>query len=162
MLLSAYNKGVKLGRSKFFCSRSCSCAYRNSIHNAKLNLRYNGVPRGNAKRTEFTPFKRFVALAVKREPNSNITVEHLKEVWERQSGKCPYTGFELVLPGNMGGFGRNTRSIKKASLDRISSTVGYAVGNVQFVAVMANYAKSDYSHADMVEFCKAIASKWCS
>jgi hypothetical protein len=118
------------------------------------------APQGNAKRNELTPFKRAWKLALRREPLSNLTLNHLKEVWDRQAGICPYTGWNLILPASKIGFGEFSKSPKRASLDRIDSAKGYEIGNVQFVSIIANYAKNTFTHEEMVEFCKAVAVKW--
>ena len=43
-----------------------------------------------------------------------------------------------------------------ASLDRIDSSLGYIPGNVQFVSVIANYAKRDFQEEELFEFCEAV------
>jgi hypothetical protein len=47
-----------------------------------------------------------------------------------------------------------------ASLDRIDSSKGYIKGNIQFVSVIANYAKNEMTHDEMLYFCKATAKFW--
>lgn len=51
------------------------------------------------------------------------------------------------------------KSVKNASLDRIDSLKGYIKGNIQFVSVAANFAKSDFSEKEFLEFCEAVARK---
>ena len=45
------------------------------------------------------------------------------------------------------------------SVDRIDSTQGYIVGNVQLVCRVANVAKSNLTHSDFVQLCKAVLEK---
>ncbi|MEO1764581.1 MAG: hypothetical protein AAFR83_22070, partial [Cyanobacteria bacterium J06629_18] len=45
---------------------------------------------------------------------------------------------------------------KTASLDRIDSCKGYVFGNVQFVSLMANYAKRDFLEEELLRFCEAV------
>jgi hypothetical protein len=151
--LKRYNNRIKEG-SRIHCSPTCR-----HKHDSE---RLSGKAWGTGLRTAFTPFKRAWKLALKRDPLSNLTLEYLKEVWDSQEGICPYTGWKLILPGNSGGFGKFSRSLKKASLDRIDSNKDYEIGNVQFVSVMANLAKCDYTHEEMVKFCIAITEKWRS
>jgi myo-inositol catabolism protein IolC len=47
-----------------------------------------------------------------------------------------------------------------ASLDRVDSTKGYIVGNIQFISAAANMAKNNMTHEQMIEFCKIIADNW--
>ena len=44
----------------------------------------------------------------------------------------------------------------RASLDRIDSTKGYVKGNIQFVAVMAQYAKHGFTEQELLGFCKRV------
>jgi len=104
------------------------------------------------------PFKEFLRRARKSVKSKgrelDITIEQLKELWTAQDGICPYTGWKMELPKSTEKKKPNT-----ASLDRIDSSKGYILGNIQIVCVMANFAKSDFSNEEMQEFCKAIASK---
>ena len=85
----------------------------------------------------------------------NIDTQFLKELWEIQNGKCPYTGIKMILPESKRGFGK-CRSIEKASLDRIDSSKGYIKGNVEFVCQGINFAKHDYSKEEVLEFVNKI------
>jgi hypothetical protein len=88
-----------------------------------------------------------------------MTLEYLRRVWERQHGRCPYTGWELLLPDSTRGWsgGKNTHN---ASLDRIDSKKGYVKRNVQFVAMPINTAKGDFSAKEFRELLAAIARHW--
>lgn len=87
-----------------------------------------------------------------------ITLEYLKDIWEKQNGTCPYTGWKL----NPVYFSSKGVDKYSASLDRIDSSKGYIEGNVQFVSVMANYAKHTWNEQDFIDFCVAVArNKQC-
>lgn len=45
---------------------------------------------------------------------------------------------------------------RRASLDRIDSSIGYIPGNIRFVSVMANYCKNSFSDQEVFEFCQAV------
>ncbi len=81
---------------------------------------------------------------------------------EAQQGICSYTGWKMVLSETSSQYNReaNARNPKRASLDRIDSTKGYIKDNVQFVCHMANVARNEYSHEQMIEFCRAIALRF--
>ena len=83
-----------------------------------------------------------------------ITAENLKTQWESQRGICPYTGWKLVLRSRKGG----KRLLNHASVDRIDSSRGYFPDNIQFVALMANYAKNSFEEKSMIAFCNAVAA----
>lgn len=47
----------------------------------------------------------------------------------------------------------------RASLDRIDSSIGYVKGNIQFISLIAQFAKNDFSDTEVINFCKAVANK---
>lgn len=59
--------------------------------------------------------------------------------------KCPILGVELR-------YGGGEKSPYSASLDRIDSSKGYVVGNVQIVSLRANLMKSDATQSEMLRF----------
>ena len=85
----------------------------------------------------------------------DIDTAFLKELWEKQNGRCPYTGIQMILPESKKNF-RKCRSIEKASLDRIDSSKGYIKGNVEFVCQGINFAKHDYSKEEVLQFVNKI------
>ncbi|OKH44021.1 hypothetical protein NIES2101_29200 [Calothrix sp. HK-06] len=111
-------------------------------------------------RDEYSPYRQHLRLARRRVKASghllNITLEYLKDLWEKQKGRCPYTGWELENFATTSLWDNHQLHPKTASLDRIDSKQGYIEGNVQFVSVMANYAKRDFQETQLLEFCKAV------
>ena len=89
-----------------------------------------------------------------RQKENDLTYEDLKKVWDSQNGECPYTGWKLELPNY-----KNLKTPKSASLDRISSNKGYIKDNIQFVSVIANFAKNDFDDSVMQKFCEAISEE---
>lgn len=61
---------------------------------------------------------------------------------------CAFTKTKLTL---------KQHSSNTVSLDRIDSNKGYIKGNVQFVSVQVNYAKSDYTEKEFISMCKKVA-----
>lgn len=114
----------------------------------------------HTRRDEFSPYRRHLRLARTRVKVNgrllNITLEYLKDLWEKQEGRCPYTGWELENFETTSLWSNHQLHPKTASLDRIDSKLGYIEGNVQFVSLMANYAKLDFQEAQLLEFCKAV------
>lgn len=79
----------------------------------------------------------------------------MEEIWDKQKGICPLTGWALVLKAACkakGGFIPN-----RASIDRIDSSKGYTKENVRFITLMGNYAKSTYTDQQVIDFCIAVA-----
>ncbi len=112
-------------------------------------------------RDEYSPFRQHHRLARRRTKSNgrecNITLEYLKEIWEKQGGRCPYTGWKLDNLETTNDWDSNILHPKTASLDRIDSRKGYVLGNVQFVSIMANYAKRDFLEKELITFCQAVA-----
>ena len=65
-----------------------------------------------------------------------ITDSYLREMWENQKGQCAYTKLPLLATANQ---------FNTVSLDRVDSSKGYVVGNVQLVCAAINKMKQDYS-----------------
>lgn len=135
--------------AKFYCSRTCcgkSTSQRNRTRTRSLEeqekLKTWGSLNGGSCKDSFSPFKRFLRSAKARQvakgKDVDITLEYLKEVWETQRGVCPYLGVVLHLDP------KDNPNLQ-ASLDRIDSSKGYVKGNVQFISMTVNYAKSSFS-----------------
>jgi len=154
-----YRRQIKKGNARFFCTGSCAATKINSeiprIGNPQFLIADN-------RKDEYTPFRWFVLRGEYRNKKKgygcDITPEYLKELWEKQQGTCPLTGWNLILPIDTR-IGFSEKSIKNASLDRIDNSIGYMQGNVRFVAVMANLARQDFTDEQVIEFCKAVANK---
>jgi hypothetical protein len=154
--LREYNRQIKRNRTEFFCTRTCA-AIKNNEDNPRKGNPEN--LRSDNRRDEFTPFRWFVLRAEYRDRNKNygcdLTIEHLKVLWESQNGKCPFTGLDLILPYDSDGW--KEYSPYNASIDRIDNSKGYMQGNVRFISVMANLARQSFSDIQLIEFCKAVA-----
>lgn len=113
----------------------------------------------NNRRDEFTSFRWFILRAEYRNRNKNIgcdiTVEYLKDLWQKQGGICPISGWKLTLPKDSDGW--NEYLPTNASLDRIDNSIGYLKGNVRFISVMANLARQTFSDEQLISFCKAVS-----
>jgi hypothetical protein len=73
-----------------------------------------------------------------------ITCEDLYGKWVEQEGRCRYTGWRLKL-------------MDDASVDRIDSTHGYVLGNIQWVHKDVNKAKMALREDDFISLCCAVA-----
>jgi len=86
----------------------------------------------------------------------NLDPLYLAAIWHQQGGRCAISGILMVLPPDGLTWERRTRDPWKPSLDRADPTLGYVRGNVRFVTVIANLAKSTFSDADVCAFCRAV------
>ena len=155
--LSEYNRNIKLGR-KNFCCRACSATYRCNLYKdtpteAQLQAQQNIKNYAGSRKDEWTPFRYSLRNAKKRFKEFHLTLEDLKQIWEQQAGICPYTGLKLELPTYI-----KCKNIwYRASLDRIDSSKGYVVGNVQFVSTPINLMKSTMSDLETKQYLKLIS-----
>lgn len=131
-----YNHNLKNNR-KNFCSKDCSYKYSSF-----------------AQSDEFSIFRYFIKRlkerSRKRSKTFNLSVIDLKTLWDNQSGICPYTGWKLKIT--------REKSIYQASLDRKNSSIGYELNNVQWVSLIAQFAKNDFSEQELLIFCKTVAN----
>lgn len=148
------NKGRKT-----FCSRSCSGKYniKNIPEEKRKNIEH--LKKGSG-RDQYSPFRSFLKtcrLRIKQKPSLklDITLEDLKEQWEKQKGLCPYTGWKMQIAECQTKKNIN-KTIYRASLDRKDSSKGYIKGNIQFVSLISQYAKNDWNENVIVEFANAV------
>ena len=80
-----------------------------------------------------------------RDLEVNIDAEYLNDLWEKQDGKCYFSGRQLVIS-------------ETASVDRTDSNLGYIKGNVQWVHKDVNKAKMELSSSDFITLCQEIAA----
>lgn len=166
---SQLQHGLKDGNNIQYCNRSCSASVRNTNSAGKYKPN-QFIPEGRSI-DELSPFRYFHKIIRNRKTckksksnktnsDCHISLEDIKEVWEKQQGTCPYTGIQLKLPRSTAGFEDIDNECDKASIDRIDSSLPYIKENIQFISNMANYAKNSYNHEEMVKFCKSIAEHW--
>jgi len=154
-----YNRRIRLGKDKFYCSLSCSGKSPESVKNIVSNRSGYPVwelnnPKKHDEYSKFRPILKMLRDRIKRKPRDfNLTLEYLKEIWDKQNGKCPFTNFDLELRTYKNDSQLN---IKSASLDRIDNSKGYVQGNVRFVSVMFNFARNKFSDEEVIEFAQAV------
>lgn len=111
---------------------------------------------------DLSPFRFFLNRALyrckKKGYETDLDVEYLQAIWEAQKGICPLSGVEMELPIGTAGWEDATSRPTKGSIDRIDSSKGYLKGNVRFVSLIANYAKSIWSDAEVLDFCQAVVN----
>lgn len=155
-----YERNTKLGR-KNYCCRECAAKgaakSRTGVKRpaSEALIAHNKQIASNRK-DKYTPYRYTLNCVKRRYKDIDIDLEYLKEVWEHQKGICPYTGLDLILPEN--GNIHDIDVTRRASLDRIDSSLGYIRGNVQYVSTPINYMKSTMSDLETKKFLKAISN----
>lgn len=81
----------------------------------------------------------------------DITIQDAWNAFTRQNRRCALTGVELQLARLRG------RDLQTASLDRIDSSLGYSINNIQWVHKDVNIMKGDLSDSQFVRWCFAVA-----
>lgn len=123
-------------------------------HRASIREKYH---RNKIEKTQSTPeeflkkilgriktkVKTCHAAAKPKYQESDLTLEHLMELWNKQDGKCALTGKAMS---------HKFHSLYAVSVDRIDSTLGYMIGNVQLVCQSINYAKSNFTNQEFLYF----------
>lgn len=81
-----------------------------------------------------------------------ITIEQAWQQFIRQDKRCALTGVALTLVRNY----RYAKSQQTASLDRIDSSKGYTVDNIQWVHKHVNNMKQYYSQDEYINWCRLV------
>jgi uncharacterized Zn finger protein (UPF0148 family) len=141
---------------KHYCSQSCV-----GVGNIDHIKNWTGSTEtaqliSNNRKDEFTGFREFINRAKRRSKLGDLTLNDLKEQWEKQKGICPYTGILLKLPQAR----KRQLMFEMASLDRIDSSKLYEKNNVVFVSTPINFMKNSMSEEETVAYCKKIALFW--
>ena len=163
-LKSEYQRRINNGKNKFYCSLKCvgQADYKNNPNKFSIFRKQNAViikKYCGSRLDQFSPFKYHANKArsrsKKRGEKTDLNVEYLKEVWDKQDGVCPYTGIKMEISRTS-----QDEDIKKtptkASLDRIDPNKGYIIGNVEFVCYCINVMKNDFTKEEMVDFINKI------
>lgn len=90
----------------------------------------------------------------KRNVPFNITVSDIRNLWEKQEGKCAVTGLMMAPLFEVRGTGKV--DAMSPSIDRIVPILGYVVGNLRFVCHSVNNFKMQMTDDEMLEIAKAI------
>ena len=122
-------------------TNNCGCARRG---------RWFGVEDLSA--TFFYRIKRGAKI---RNLDFEVTMEYLWDIYIKQGRECALTGVPISF--NVKTTGKNT-----ASLDRIDSSKGYLIGNVQWVHKNINIMKREIPQLEFIQLCQMVAAKYDS
>jgi len=156
-----HERNMKNGIKHVYCSISCGTIINNKTRD-RSNYKSNHIALyAHNRLDEYSPFKTyFKTIKQRKKKIIDITIDDLKNQWEKQNGICPLTGWEMILPKTTDWMnaqvkqpGRNPR---QASLDRIDNSLGYVPGNIRWVCQIVNLAKNSYTDDALIEFCKAV------
>tara|TARA_R110000824_G_scaffold103417_2_gene245653 strand:- start:3823 stop:4524 length:702 start_codon:yes stop_codon:yes gene_type:complete len=81
----------------------------------------------------------------------DITIDQIWELFLKQDKKCAYSGMDLRFKQT-----NEKQNKQTASLDRINSSIGYTIDNVQWVHKHVNVIKWDFDESYFLELCKNV------
>ena len=163
-----HNRSIRLGR-KEYCSCSCVGKVLNKKIEASLVLKkkrtehirtLNSSGISGKNNDEYSPFRRLMSSIRTRCKNKGIKcpilIEDLKELWDRQKGRCFYSGTKMILPKNSGDV-KGRQLMKNCSVDRIDSDKPYQKDNIVLCCYGANLGKGIWSGEEYIDFCKTVS-----
>ena len=105
------------------------------------------------KYNKANPFKVVLRGAKERSKRGlylDIDLDYIKQLWDECGGICPMTGITMIKIST-----RNDPYTM--SLDRIIPDKGYIKGNVRFVSLWYNTARSNWGDDFTVDMCRRVA-----
>lgn len=76
--------------------------------------------------------------------------DYLIELWNKQNGKCFYSGVDMILKG----YGKNINNAM--TIDRVDSSRGYVKGNVVLCCSIINKMKQNLTIEELINWCDLI------
>lgn len=131
-------------------TKSCGCLHRRNGNKSPFFKGYgeisldffNHIKRASLKPQKYRNVKTF-----------DVTIEYVWQLYLGQNRRCALTKRDIAFTERTGSRSRRC----SASLDRIDSTKGYIIGNVQWVHKDVNVMKNDFPQSYFVEICREIA-----
>ena len=127
--------------------------------NCIYNLRKEGIVLDKVPKWYFNSIK---SLASQRNIEFSLSLNDLQDLWLKQDKKCALTGvnisFGLEYETLKNNYQRLTNSHKltTASLDRVDSTKGYTLDNIQWVEKNINIFKNALNNDDFIGLCRIV------
>ena len=94
----------------------------------------------------------YIRLLLNKKGRKHIPVEYLLELLEQQQNKCAVSGIEMTFTKKTDGIKVHTN----LSIDRIDSSKGYEIGNIQLVCAIVNIMKSTLTMDELNWWCYEI------
>ena len=114
-----------------------------SNHDNNFKGRYNTIP--------FTWFSIKMKSGISRGYQWDLTIEDIWNLYTKQDGVCALSGLPI---------GWSEKGLTAtASIDRIDSSEGYLLENVQLVHKDINFMKQQFDQDYFINLCKAVADK---
>jgi hypothetical protein len=118
-------------------------------HGSRLKTSSNSRWQGHGEISTYY-WNRIKDNASKRGLEFKISIEEAWELFISQDRKCALSGVQLVFP-------ETSRGERTASLDRIDSSKGYTLGNIQWVHKTVNSMKMKMSDSELIKWATLIS-----
>lgn len=155
IILSDFSSIHDLIKVKCFCSkifeatvqslytvrRSCGC-----LKNKENNPAWKGYKDISGKY-----WSRLIRGARERKIEFNISVEDAWNLIIKQNFICPLTNLNIKLSTE------KSEEVQTASLDRIDSSKGYTIDNIQWIYKPINVMKFNYDQEEFIHYCNLVA-----
>ena len=141
----------KCGHEKFVLANTLRQGKSTCCKDCGNDKHYKGV--GNLSSTFFS---RILEGAKKRKIEVSISMEDILYLLEQQEYKCALSGLPLIMSKSFSKDRTDQVSSTTASLDRIDSSKGYILGNVQWVHKDVNIMKNKFDQGYFINLCKLI------
>lgn len=128
-------------------TRSCGCLRKESYKCGEAHHSWYSV----GLITSYI-FNKIKASATVRALDFNITREYMWELFQKQNGKCVFSGIDLTF-GSV-----DDKKTTTASLDRIDNNKGYVEGNVQWVHKEINFMRGQMTVENFLKACELISN----
>ncbi len=121
---------------------------KNSEHIKRRVSKYNESYFPKYHSDVISRLKNLCTKARNRTKEFNLTDQDLFDLWENQNGQCAYTKLPLLAAANQ---------FNTVSLDRVDSSKGYVVGNIQLVCAAINVMKMAATEDQFIHLCSLVA-----
>lgn len=126
-------------------TKSCGCINKQVARNNPTWKGYEDISSSFFKQIRWSGINRNIKF--------DLTIEDLWNLFLKQNKKCALTGLDLTFPK----FALDTSY--NISLDRIDSSKGYTLDNIQWVDKRINFMKITLKNDEFIKLCKLVAIK---
>lgn len=128
-----------------YCSKKCGNNARYKVNNRGTDYQYKLVS-GNWDLY-------FQKRLSEKNRASTLSVQDLKDIYDKQKGLCALSGVPLTCL-----LQRGVKTTTNASLDRIDPGNGYTKANIQLVCVAVNRLRCDMSIEEFLDWCSKVTN----
>ena len=94
----------------------------------------------------------YIKHLISKPERKHIPIEYFLDLYDKQKGKCALSNIKMTFIKKLDGIKIHTN----LSIDRIDSTRGYEIGNIQLVCAVVNIMKTTLSTDELIWWCSKI------